>query len=99
MRSAARASAARRLRGAARGGTVPLRVKRRSPTTLTLTPARSLRPGRYSFAATHEGMFGGRDFDYLRVVAPGVAVTQIDSNPNESAPQIADALLPLAAAL
>jgi hypothetical protein len=82
-----------------RGGTVPLRVMRKSPTTLTLTPARSLRPGRYSFAATHEGMFGGRDFDYLRVVAPGAPVTQVESNPDGSAPQIADALLPLAAAL
>ena len=82
-----------------RGGTVPLHVIRRSPTILALTPAHSLRPGRYAFAATHEGMFGGRDFDYLRVVAPGGTVTRISSNPEGAAPQIADALLPLAAAL
>jgi hypothetical protein len=82
-----------------RGGAVPLRVVRRSPTTLSLTPARVLRPGRYSFVATHEGMFGGRDFDYLTVVAPNETETSISSSPTGSAPQIADALLPLAAAL
>jgi hypothetical protein len=81
------------------GATVPLSVSRASPTTLTLTPAGSLRPGRYAFVATHEGMFGGRDFDYLRVVARGSPATQIASNVDGSAPQVADALLPLAAAL
>jgi hypothetical protein len=82
-----------------RGGTVQLSVSRASPTTLTLTPSRPLRPGRYAFVATHEGMFGGRDFDYLRVIPAGGPVTQIASNVDESAPQIADALFPLAAAL
>src|SRR5436190_14045382 len=82
-----------------RGVTVALSVSRGSPTTLTLTPAGSLRPGRYAFVATHEGMFGGRDFDYLRVVARGSPATQIASNVDGSAPQVADALLPLAAAL
>jgi hypothetical protein len=49
--------------------------------------------------ATHEGMFGGRDFDYLTVVRPGEAATVISSNRDGRAPQIARALLPLAAAL
>jgi hypothetical protein len=82
-----------------RGGTVPLSIGRSSPTALTLKPAGPLRPGRYAFVATHEGMFGGRDFDYLRVVSAGGAVTKIAANANGSAPQVADALLPLAAAL
>src|SRR5207248_1916528 len=64
-----------------RGGAVPLRVRGRSATTLSLAPARPLRPGRYAFVAAHEGMFGGRDFDYLTVVRPGQPVTAIASNP------------------
>ncbi len=40
-----------------------------------------LRPGRYMFVATHEGMFGGRDFAYLTVVGPGEPVTPISSGP------------------
>ena len=48
-----------------------------APRSLTLAPARPLRPGRYLFVATHEGMFGGRDFVYLRSSAPGAAVTPI----------------------
>ena len=81
------------------GGTVRLTVARRTATTLDLVPAKSLRPGRYAFVATHEGMFGGRDFDYFRVVGPGRPVTAISSNSHGHAPQIARALLPLAAAL
>src|SRR5207247_6306205 len=80
-------------------GAVLLATGARTPTTLTLTPARALRPGRYAFVATHEGMFGGRDFDYLTVVTPGAAVTSISSNPNGTTPAVADALLPLAAML
>jgi hypothetical protein len=64
-----------------------------------LGPASRLRPGRYSFVATHEGMFGGRDFTYLRVVGVGAAVTAIDSKPRAEAPAVLDALLPLCAAL
>ncbi len=82
-----------------RGGSVPLAVVHRTATTLALMPRRVLRPGRYSFVATHEGMFGGRDFDYLSVVRPAEAATMISSNPDGKAPQIARALLPLAAAL
>jgi hypothetical protein len=44
-------------------------------------------------------MFGGRDFDYFRVVEPNELVTTISSNTKGRAPQIARALLPLAAAL
>ena len=82
-----------------RGGTVQLKAVRRTARTLELMPAQRLTPGRYAFVATHEGMFGGRDFDYLRVVPPGESVTDISSNRNGQAPQIARALLPLAAAL
>jgi hypothetical protein len=78
---------------------VPLVVRRASPTQLVLASASPLRPGRYSFVATHEGMFGGRDFSYLRVVAAGTAVTAISSKPRAQAPAVFDALLPLCAAL
>jgi hypothetical protein len=51
------------------------------------------------FVATHQGMFGGRDFAYLTVVRPGEPVTPISSSGKGSVPQIADSLLPVAAAL
>jgi hypothetical protein len=82
-----------------RGGSVPLVLSRRSPRSLELVPERRLKPGRYAFVATHEGMFGGRDFDYLTVTAAGQEVTAISSNAHGRAPQIAGALLPAAAAL
>jgi hypothetical protein len=82
-----------------RGGAVPLVVRRASPRELLLSPARPLRPGRYSFVATHEGMFGGRDFSYLQIVPPTVPATTISSRPHAAAPAISDALLPLCAAL
>ena len=44
-------------------------------------------------------MFGGRDYDYLTVVRPGEPVTSISSSGRTSSPAVADALLPLAAAL
>jgi hypothetical protein len=44
-------------------------------------------------------MFGGRDFAYLSVVPRGSPITAIASHPDSSAPQIADALLPVAATL
>ena len=44
-----------------------------SPHELVLAPGRRSGPGRYVFAASHEGMFGGRDFAYFTVVAPGRA--------------------------
>ena len=83
----------------ARGGSVPLRVERASSQQLVLAPKRPLRPGRYAFVATHEGMFGGRDFAYLRIVAPTSPATPISSRPHAAAPAVLDALLPLCAAL
>jgi hypothetical protein len=88
-----------RLYDLGRGGSVPLATVRRSPRTLSLAPARPLRPGRYAFVASHEGMFGGRDYDYLTVVGPGEATTVIDARPHARAPAVAGALLPLATAL
>jgi hypothetical protein len=82
-----------------RGRAVPLAVRRSSPRQLVLAPTGSLRPGRYAFVATHEGMFGGRDYAYLRVVVPSAAVTAISSRPHAAAPAVLDALLPLCAAL
>ncbi len=81
------------------GGTIQLAVMRRTATSLELVPTRPFPPGRYAFVATHEGMFGGRDFDYFRVVGAKEPVTAISSNSTGHAPQIARALLPLAAAL
>jgi|GEM_PF-700301 len=93
------AAAAYQLYDLVRGGSVPLRVARRSATVLSLAPARRLEPGRYAFVAAHEGMFGGRDYDYLTVVRPGEPVSSISSSGRTSSPAVADALLPLAAAL
>ena len=81
------------------GGSVPLRVLARTGRTLRLTPARPLLPGRYVFTATHEGMFGGRDYTYLRVVPPGAAVTPISAKPDATAPAVIHSLLPVAATL
>ncbi|HEX5467820.1 MAG TPA: hypothetical protein VFW80_02095 [Gaiellaceae bacterium] len=82
-----------------RGGSVPLRVVSAGPTTLRLTPSRPPQPGRYAFVATHEGMFGGRDFAYLTVASPAEPVTAISVESDRTAPAIADTLLPLAAAM
>ncbi|HEX6703016.1 MAG TPA: hypothetical protein VF101_19990, partial [Gaiellaceae bacterium] len=82
-----------------RGGAVPLQVRSRSATTMSLAPARPMQPGRYAFVAAHEGMFGGRDYDYLTVVRPGEPVTAIASNPSGRAPAVADAVLPVATVL
>jgi hypothetical protein len=82
-----------------RGGSVPLRVRSRAGRSLVLAPTRPLLPGRYAFTATHEGMFGGRDYTYLRVVSPGAAITAISSRPEATAPSVIHSLLPVAAAL
>jgi len=82
-----------------RGARIPLRVRLVSARQLRLAPARRLRTGRYLFVATHQGMFGGRDFAYLTVVGPGAPVTPISSGSRKSVPAVADALLPVAAAL
>jgi hypothetical protein len=82
-----------------RGGAVPLRSAAASPRELVLVPGGALRPGRYAFVATHEGMFGGRDFAYLRVVPTSAPASPISSRPHAAAPAVLDALLPLCAAL
>jgi hypothetical protein len=53
------------------------------------------------FVATHQGMFGGRDFAYLTVVKRGEPVTAISAGvgSDRSVPQVGDSLLPVAAAL
>jgi hypothetical protein len=81
------------------GRPVPLRVERSAPRELILRPARPLEPGRYVFAASREGMFGGRDFAYLRVVAAGDSVTTVARRPDAGTPAVADAVPPVAAAL
>jgi hypothetical protein len=66
---------------------------------LILAPLQRLRPGKYVFAASHEGMFGGRDFAYLRVVPPGEPVTVVSRKQRTDVPAVADAVPPIAAAL
>src|SRR5439155_1560932 len=46
-----------------------------------------------------EGMFGGRDFDYLQVVAPTQPVTTVSRRPHAGTPAVAEAVPPVAAAL
>jgi hypothetical protein len=82
-----------------RGGRVPLQVQASTPRALTLAPSSPLAPGRYLFVGTHQGMFGGRDFAYLTVVARGAPVTPISSRDRRSVPAVIDAFLPIAAAL
>jgi hypothetical protein len=81
------------------GHSMPLAVRRSSPRELILAPTQRLKPGKYVFAASHEGMFGGRDFAYLRVVAPGGPVTVVSRNQRTDVPAVADAVPPIAAAL
>jgi hypothetical protein len=80
-----------------RGGSVPLDVRLQRPTQLTLVPSHRLRPGRYELVAAKEGMFGGRDYDYLQVVRPGAPVTAITETSARTSRPVADALLPLGA--
>jgi hypothetical protein len=93
------ADGAYRLYDLERGGEVALVARGRTATTLSLVPARPLRPGRYAFVAAREGMFGGSDYDYLAVAGPGEPVTAISTDTRGRAPAIADAFLPLATAL
>jgi hypothetical protein len=81
------------------GNSMPLAVRQSSPRELILAPAERLRPGRYVFAGSHEGMFGGRDFAYLRIVAPGEPVTVVSHRQRADVPAVADAVPPIAAAL
>ena len=93
------AAGAYRLYDVDHGRAIPLAVRVRSARSLTLAPAGPLAAGRYLVAAAHEGMFGGRDFVYLRVVPPGAAVTPINADSRTGAPAILNSLLPVAAAL
>jgi hypothetical protein len=54
--------------------------------------------GRYVFAATHEGMFGGRDYAYVTVVAPNAPTSPI-APAGKRTPPVARALPPVAATL
>src|SRR5207249_3726024 len=58
-----------------RGTRVPLAVHLNTGRQLTLVSGRRLVAGRYLFVATHQGMFGGRDFAYVTVVRPHAPVT------------------------
>jgi hypothetical protein len=82
-----------------RGARIALTPRRRSDTSLVLAPRRAPPPGRYMVVATHEGMFGGKDFAYLSVVPPGAPVTPISDGARTAAGVVAEALLPIAAAL
>src|SRR5213076_1171513 len=64
-----------------------------------LAPRRTLRHGRYELLAAKEGMFGGRDYDYLQVVKPGSPVTAISPSSDRTSRPVAEALLPLGAAI
>src|SRR5207247_1651655 len=66
---------------------------------LTLVSGRRLVAGRYLFVATHQGMFGGRDFAYVTVVRPHAPVTAISTGSQRSVPAVVDSLMPVAAAL
>jgi hypothetical protein len=81
------------------GGRIALAVVRRSHTSLALEPEHRLRPGRYMIIASREGMFGDRDFIYLRIVPPGAAVTPIGADSDRSAPAVSRSFLPVAATL
>ena len=81
------------------GRPVPLAVRRTSPRELVVAPKRPLVPGKYVFAASREGMFGGRDFAYLSIVGPDEPVTSVARHPDEGAPAVADAVPPIAATL
>jgi len=81
------------------GRSVPLHVVRSAPRELVVAPAQPLEPGRYVFAASREGMFGGRDFAYLRIVQPGEPVTTVFNRPDAGTPAVAKAVPPVAAAL
>jgi hypothetical protein len=77
---------------------VPLRATHAGPRELRLTPKQPLRTGEYVYTASHEGMFGGRDYAYLEIVPPSAPTTPIASGGGRT-PTIAHALPPVAATL
>ncbi|MEP6811759.1 MAG: cbb3-type cytochrome c oxidase subunit I [Actinomycetota bacterium] len=92
------APSAYRLYNADTSRPVPLGVRSRGGRSLSLAPVTPLQPGRYVFAATHEGMFGGRDYAYLTIVPPNAAVSPLEPAGTRTAP-VAKALPPIAATL
>jgi hypothetical protein len=92
------AAPAYRLFDVDRNQSVPLDVRAAAHRSLSLVPARTLPPGRYVFTATHEGMFGGRDYAYLTIVPPGQAVSPLTGGASRTAP-VARAIPPIAATL
>ncbi len=91
-------SSAYRLYDLDRNLPVPLRATRAGPRELRLTPKQPLRTGEYVYTASHEGMFGGRDYAYLEIVPPSAPTTPIASGGGRT-PTIAHALPPVAATL
>jgi hypothetical protein len=77
---------------------VTLTVRALGKRSLSLAPAQPLATGRYVFTATHEGMFGGRDYAYVSIVPPGAATSPLTPGARRTAP-VARALPPIAAAL
>jgi hypothetical protein len=77
---------------------VRLDVRAHGPQSLSLVPDAPLRPGRYVFTATHEGMFGGQDFAYVTIVRPGEAVSPLAATSLRTEP-VARALPPVASTL
>jgi cbb3-type cytochrome oxidase subunit 1 len=81
------------------GKPVPLAVERSNQRELILAPSDPVSVGEYVFAASREGMFGGRDFAYLRVVPTGSPTTVVSRRSIRAVPAVADAVPPIAAAL
>jgi hypothetical protein len=77
---------------------VTLAVRAQGKRSLSLAPEQRLAVGRYVFTATHEGMFGGRDYAYVTVVPPGAAASPLTPGARRTTP-VARALPPIAAAL
>jgi hypothetical protein len=92
------ATSAYKLFDLATNRSIPLAVHVRGKRSLSLEPVRPLPVGRYVFTATHEGMFGGRDYAYVTVVPPGAAASPLTAGA-ERTPPVARALPPIAAAL
>ena len=92
------AAPAYRLFDVGRNRAVPLDVRTRGARSLSLVPSVPLATGRYVFSATHEGMFGGRDYAYLSIVSPGEAASPLAPGAQRTTP-VAQALPPIAATL
>jgi hypothetical protein len=92
------AASAYRLFDVGRDREIALQARVRGARSISLVPTAPLAPGRYVFSATHEGMFGGRDYAYLTVVGPGEATSPLAPGRARTIP-VAQALPPIAATL